>query len=105
MQDDRVRLCTVAEIPTGSGLRVSRLGKESVAVFKVGDEIVVLDDACTHNGASLSRYGEVQADVLECTWHGCRFDIHTGEALGGPCGKPLGVHSSIVLDGVVFLLA
>ncbi|HEY2224469.1 Rieske 2Fe-2S domain-containing protein [Actinomycetospora sp.] len=49
---DMIRLCDVDEIPEGEGLRFA--GPTPVAAFRVDDEVFVIDDACSHQGASLS---------------------------------------------------
>ena len=45
-------LCNVADIPEDAGLRVPVTGRKPLSVFKVGSEVFVVDDLCTHKGAS-----------------------------------------------------
>lgn len=42
--------------------------------------------------------GTIEDDVLACPWHGCRFDLATGERLGGS-GPPLHRLESATVDG------
>ena len=95
------KLCAIADIPSTGGLLVTIEGTKSVAVFNMGGEIAVADDECTHNGASLSRFGDVEGHFVNCTWHGCRFDLRTGAAMGGPCQRSLRVYAFSVEDGFV----
>lgn len=62
-----------------------------VVVEADGREIVILradgayyafDNACPHQGNPLMD-GEVLGDVLECAYHGWRFDLGTGACLVG----------------------
>lgn len=103
MNDHEYRLCGVEEVPSAGGLRVAIPGRDPVAVFKVGEGFVVVDDRCTHNGASLAKNGEVVGDAIECLWHGGLFDLRTGEVLDGPCPRPLGVHPSSSRNGAIYI--
>jgi len=75
MEEHNYRLCALADVPGNGGLRVVLATGTPVAVFKAGSDVYVVDDLCTHNGASLSKYGEVEGHVLECTWHSAKFDL------------------------------
>src|SRR5882672_2197988 len=87
--DHAQRLCTIEEIPPQSGLQVKLAGRKPVAVFKLNADIFVVDDLCTHNGASLTKYGDLDGKTVTCGWHGCQFDLASGEVLDGPCSKAL----------------
>jgi nitrite reductase/ring-hydroxylating ferredoxin subunit len=54
-----------------------------IALFCLGGEIYAIDDVCTHAGGPLSE-GTVEADEVECPWHGARFKITTGAVCGEP---------------------
>jgi 3-phenylpropionate/trans-cinnamate dioxygenase ferredoxin subunit len=41
--------------------------------------------------------------VLECPWHGARFDVRTGAVLSGPSTDDLGTYPVQVVDGDVFV--
>jgi chlorite dismutase len=75
----------VAELPPGAGKRVY-LGSEAVAVFNVAGSYYAVSDRCSHGRASLSEGRVVnQAEcILECPWHGGRFDLSSGVPTGGP---------------------
>jgi nitrite reductase/ring-hydroxylating ferredoxin subunit len=96
-------LCNVADIPEDVGLRVVVTGKNAVSVFKVNMEVFVVDDRCTHQGASLAKYGEVRDLTVECTWHCCVFNLRDGSVLDGPCTRPLGSYPCTIEDGKVYV--
>ncbi len=56
-------------------------GRE-IAIFRVGDELVAVDNACPHEGNPLVE-GEILGDSLTCAYHGWRFDLETGACLVG----------------------
>jgi nitrite reductase/ring-hydroxylating ferredoxin subunit len=61
---------------------VVEAGDRQIVVLRVGDELHAFDNACPHQGNPLVD-GEVLGDVLECAYHGWRFDLGTGACLVG----------------------
>ena len=88
-----IRLCDIDEIPEGEGVRFP--GPSPVAVFRTGDEVFVLDDACSHQGASLSD-GYLEGCWVECPLHEAFFSLHTGEPSGPPAKRPVRTHEVII---------
>jgi 3-phenylpropionate/trans-cinnamate dioxygenase ferredoxin component len=74
-----------SEIPEGTGLCVEVEGKR-IALFRLGDDVCAIDDSCPHANGPLSE-GGLEGDVVECPWHGSRFDVRTGEVLGRPADQ------------------
>jgi 3-phenylpropionate/trans-cinnamate dioxygenase ferredoxin component len=46
-------------------------------------------DRCPHRDFALSGGDLVEPCVIECPWHGARFDVRTGDVLQGPATDPL----------------
>lgn len=84
-EDGFVPVARVADLPPGTSKRVY-LGSEAVAVFNVGGTYYAVSDRCTHGRASLSegRIVDCDACILECPWHGGRFELLTGKPVAGP---------------------
>jgi nitrite reductase/ring-hydroxylating ferredoxin subunit len=57
-------------------------GDREIVVLRVAGELHAFDNACPHEGNPLVE-GEVLGDVLECAYHGWRFDLGTGACLFG----------------------
>ena len=74
-------VCRVEEVPEGRG-RVVRLGDRFIALFRDGDRIVALNDACPHAGASLGT-GWIEDGAVVCPLHRWRFSLTDGRCLGG----------------------
>ncbi len=68
----------VSDFKNGRGKAV-RVGRETIAVFRVQDRFFALQDACPHMGASLSE-GTLLGDRVRCTWHEWTFDLATGNS-------------------------
>ncbi|WP_182830361.1 Rieske (2Fe-2S) protein [Tautonia rosea] len=79
-----VAVCRVSEVPEGRG-RVVRLDDWVISVFRDGDRIVAIQDACPHAGASLGS-GWVEDGAVVCPLHRWRFSLIDGRCLGG--GRP-----------------
>lgn len=59
-----------------------------VLVCRDEGKIRALINRCTHAGAHLAD-GRVRRGVVMCPLHGARFNLDTGECLGGASYKPL----------------
>jgi 3-phenylpropionate/trans-cinnamate dioxygenase ferredoxin component len=68
--------------PRGGATRVVA-GGVAVAVFDLDGELVAVDDRCLHQGSSLAS-GFVRSGTVMCPAHWWRYDLRTGERVGGP---------------------
>ncbi len=80
-------LCQTNEISEGE-LKEFILKANEILAVKYGGQIYCLQARCTHAGAPLVE-GELNEDVLQCPWHGSRFNIKNGLVIRGPAGKQL----------------
>lgn len=62
--------------------------------------VYAFDDACTHEGISLSD-GELLGFEVECPGHNSRFDVRTGAVKGLPATKSLRTFPVVIKHGVV----
>lgn len=92
------RLGRVADIPRSGAVRVD-LGDGEMAVFRVDDAVHAVDGACPHAAAPLAE-GTRRGTVVECPWHGWRFDLLTGRRLD-QVGTGVRVYPVQVRDGWV----
>jgi len=70
-----------ADVLAGDRAVVELEGRR-ILLLRVGDDVHAFDNACPHEGNPLVE-GEVLGDVLECAYHGWRFDLATGACLAG----------------------
>jgi NAD(P)H-dependent nitrite reductase small subunit len=76
-----MRFVTVAaanELPEHRGVCVG-VGRQELAVFKVGGEVFALDNSCPHRGGPLAE-GDVIAGQVFCPLHAWGFDLRTGQS-------------------------
>lgn len=99
--DSWVRVGSLAELPEGATKVVYSRG-EQVALFNVGGRLYALGNRCPHANGPLAD-GEVEGTTVTCPHHGSRFDLRTGERLGGPANSAVPTYRVRVADGAVFL--
>lgn len=67
------------ELPDGEGF-LFKSGALEIAVFRNGELVSAIENACPHAGASLCS-GYADGQIVVCPWHGWEFDIATGKGL------------------------
>lgn len=93
-----------SEMPPGKLNKVSVDGKE-VLVVNLDGNYFVMDDTCTHSGASLSE-GQLDGSTVTCGWHGAKFDCKTGKLEKFPAKiNDLKSYKAIVESDDIFLEA
>ncbi|HEY0770964.1 MAG TPA: Rieske (2Fe-2S) protein [Sphingobacteriaceae bacterium] len=56
------------------------IGSTRICLVLHDDSFSAVQDACSHNGQSLSRGHINYLGEIVCPWHGYRFDLATGRA-------------------------
>jgi nitrite reductase/ring-hydroxylating ferredoxin subunit/uncharacterized membrane protein len=80
--EDFEAVLPVAQATANKLYRVA-VGGVPVVLVKLGDKYAALAATCTHAGGPLDE-GELQGGVVQCPWHGSRFDLRSGRAVTGP---------------------
>ncbi|MEZ4333138.1 MAG: Rieske 2Fe-2S domain-containing protein [Myxococcota bacterium] len=71
-----VPVARVDQLDDSRGLRL-KVGEIAIALYRVGDAIHAMEDACPHAGYPLSK-GRYENGVIQCGAHGLRYDVRTG---------------------------
>ena len=95
------RVARVSEIPEGRGLCVRVDGLE-IGLFRVGDAVHAMENACPHRGLPLSE-GRLEGAIVECEAHGWTFDVRTGFRPDDADGFPVPCFAVRVEDGEVWV--
>ena len=82
-----MKVADLSECPPGNLLDVEA-GRESIVLANIDGDLYALENRCSHQDLPLSD-GELDGDRLECLYHGARFDVCTGKAVGLPAIKPV----------------
>lgn len=91
-----------ADVPLFEGRRVTVEGRR-IAVFRTDVGFHAVDGDCPHAGGPLQD-GLVADDCVTCPLHGRRFNLGSGELIGGGADdEGLNVYPVIVHDGELML--
>ena len=74
-----------ADLAPGT-LRVVAVNGVSVLLAAADGEIYALQNQCGDSPLPL-EFGTLDAAVLHCSWHGCRYDVRTGRRIDGDPGR------------------
>ena len=77
--------------------KLVKVDSERVAVFNCDGHLYATQDRCTHRNGPLHE-GTLEGCVIECPWHGSRFDVITGAVVKGPAREPIKTYQ-VVIDG------
>ena len=87
--DDFELVARLDDLADGVLLGVETSRGARVCLFRVGDDVLAVDDTCTHQAFPMSA-GEILPDgTIQCAWHGARFDCRSGAVRQGPAEEPL----------------
>ena len=82
-----VKFAEVSEIPPGK-IKVAKAGTAEVWVANIEDSFYAHPNKCTHAAGAVGR-GRLNGPIIQCPNHGSRFDVRTGQVVGGPAQVPL----------------
>lgn len=97
----------VADVRVDDGQLVGvTVGDEPVLLTRVDGTLLAVRNRCGDSPLPL-QFGTIHGGVLTCSWHGCRYDLRTGERLDQPApGLPVhrareeGTGIRVVLTGL-----
>ncbi|HSJ64277.1 MAG TPA: non-heme iron oxygenase ferredoxin subunit [Gemmatimonadaceae bacterium] len=92
-----------SEVAPGSLKGVVLPDGSRVCLANVDGEIMAVRDVCSHQAFPLSEGTLLSGGVIECAWHGARFDCRSGEALTPPAEEPIVRYAVTVRDGIVYV--
>jgi nitrite reductase/ring-hydroxylating ferredoxin subunit len=81
------KFAEASEIQPGK-IKVGKIGETEVWVANIEGTLHAYPNKCTHQGGPVGR-GRLTGFVIQCPWHGSRFDVRTGQVVGGPAQLPL----------------
>ena len=97
---DWVLVGRVADVPELEGRSVT-VAARRIAVFRLPDGWAAIDGKCPHRGGPLSDGIVADCSVI-CPLHARRFDLRTGQRIGGE-DDGVGVHTIREQGGELFV--
>ena len=83
------RAARLSDIPSGLPMAATLPDGTRVCLIRDGERVYAMADRCPHRDFALSSGDMVAPCILECAWHGARFDVRTGKVLQGPATDDL----------------
>lgn len=77
-----VPVAKLAEVPPGT-CRSVEADTIGVAICNVDGTVYAIDNTCPHAGGPLGE-GSLDGELIECPWHGWRYNVRTGERPENP---------------------
>lgn len=90
-------------VTLSDGRRVCLVQDASPDALQHSTRVFAIEDRCSHRDFAISGGDIIAPCVIECPWHGARFDARTGKALTGPAEDAIPTFAVRVEDGVVFV--
>jgi 3-phenylpropionate/trans-cinnamate dioxygenase ferredoxin component len=76
------RVCTASDVPRET-LKAVDLDGLAVLIVNVGGDFYAVANQCGDSPLPL-QFSTLEGAELRCSWHGCRYDVRTGQRLDGP---------------------
>jgi len=99
MPKEFVPVLADAELREGEMKRVDAGGVPVLVVRREG-EVCALANTCSHLGGPLAE-GKLEGDVVQCPWHGSRFNVRDGSVVDGPATFPQPCFEARVREGQI----
>lgn len=97
------RAARLSDIESGVPHGVALADGTRVCLVREGERVYAVTDRCPHRDFALSGGDMVMPCVLECPWHGARFDVRTGRMLQGPATDDLTTYAVRVVGDEIFV--
>jgi nitrite reductase (NADH) small subunit/3-phenylpropionate/trans-cinnamate dioxygenase ferredoxin subunit len=86
------------DVPPGRGATVELLDGTELALYNIDGRFHAIENFCPHKGAPLAD-GRLCGHIVECDWHGWRFDVRSGEGLTNGIG--IESYKVVIEDGLI----
>lgn len=70
-----------------SQMMAVEVNDEKICLANVNGKYYAIGNVCTHMGGPLAE-GKLEEYIVQCPWHGSRFDIRSGKVVRPPAMKP-----------------
>lgn len=74
-----------------------------ILVIKLGSSFIAIENKCSHDEKPLSNGQIIDNQIIECNYHGARFDLQTGKALKMPAVTPINIFKTKIENNKVLV--
>jgi 3-phenylpropionate/trans-cinnamate dioxygenase ferredoxin component len=76
------RVCATPDVGPGT-LKAVDIDGHGILIVNVDGELLAVANQCGDSPLPL-QFSTLQGTELRCSWHGCRYDVRSGQRLDGP---------------------
>jgi nitrite reductase/ring-hydroxylating ferredoxin subunit len=84
--EDFVKVAETKDILASQMIAVE-VNDEKICLANVNGRYYAIGNVCTHMGGPLAE-GKLEEYIVQCPWHGSKFDIRSGGVVRPPAMKP-----------------
>jgi nitrite reductase/ring-hydroxylating ferredoxin subunit len=97
---DFERVAALEEIPENGMRRFVSAEGAPVLLIRMGSNVYGIGSTCSHDGGPLHE-GTLRKNVVQCPWHGARFNVKSGRVLTGPATSNVPRYDVRIRDGQI----
>jgi nitrite reductase/ring-hydroxylating ferredoxin subunit len=86
MGEDFVKVAKTEDVQVSQMMAVE-VNNERICLANVNGKYYAIGNVCTHMGGPLAE-GKLEDYIVQCPWHGSRFDIRSGKVVRPPAMQP-----------------
>ena len=86
MGEDFVKVAETEDVQVSQTMAVE-VNDERICLANVNGKYYAIGNVCTHMGGPLAE-GKLEDYIVQCPWHGSRYDIRSGKVVRPPAMKP-----------------
>jgi nitrite reductase/ring-hydroxylating ferredoxin subunit len=86
MGEDFVKVAKTEDVQVSQMMAVE-VNDERICLANVNGKYYAIGNVCTHMGGPLAE-GKLEDYIVQCPWHGSRFDIRSGKVVRPPAMQP-----------------
>jgi glycine betaine catabolism B len=86
MGEDFVKVAETEDVQALQMMAVE-VNDKKICLANVNGKYYAIGNVCTHMGGPLAE-GKLEEYIVQCPWHGSRFDIRCGKVVRPPAMKP-----------------
>ncbi|MBE0538145.1 MAG: nitrite reductase (NAD(P)H) small subunit [Ignavibacterium sp.] len=101
MEETYTKICSLSDLKEKQGKRFL-INDVELAVFKVNNQVYVLNNICPHQHTALIYDGFIEDGCVVCPAHGWMFNLKTGKQPTGARG--LDSYSVRIIDDEVYAI-
>jgi 3-phenylpropionate/trans-cinnamate dioxygenase ferredoxin subunit len=101
MNENSIKVCSEKDIAEGE-IKAFGINGSNIILARRAGRVYALEDTCSHDGARLSD-GDLVDGQIQCSRHGGRFDLETGEVTQMPAVVGIDSFKVEVKDGDIYV--